>query len=453
MTLSPGAGLRLVILALALLVAFQILIVGVGFFLRIRDLGEPTRPQIINQIAGAAALLDDKDAEERNLALRAINSPFIRYSLLDVFPHADHEARALPRYRPIVDAYQRSLPNRPFRLIVREGAAATLWGDFRIGKRVIPVELVFFVGLKDGSALVVEPSPEYRRQVFINFLALMSSLVGVALLIGLVLASFATARPLARMAADAQAFAADLDAPPFPENKGPEPVRRLARAFNRMRTDIRSLVAERQTTLAAVAHDYRTYLTRLRLRVEQIEDAEQRGKAIDDIEEMSALIDDTLFFAAARHAGGALETLDFAALVRGVVEGLVETGAEAQIVGGDAPLLVSAHPRALKRAVVNLAENAVKYGRVARLSLERRDGETVLAVEDDGEGVPDAALARLAEPFFRVENSRSRQTGGAGLGLAIAKMLVEASGGRLAFSRAEKGGLRAEIVLQTASTP
>lgn len=451
MTLSQGAGLRMLIVAMALLVALQILIVGVGFFLRIRDLGEPTRPQIVNQIASAAALLDEKDEDARRRALRAINSPFIRYSLLASFPYAEKTDLApLPRYRPIVDLYRRNLPGRPFRLIVREGDAARLWGDFRIGRRANPVELVFIVGLADGAALVVEPSPEYRRQVFINFLALMSSLVGVALLFGLVAASLATSRPLARMAEKAEGFAARLDDAPFDEGRGPEPVRRLARAFNRMREDIRRLVAERQTTLAAVAHDYRTYLTRLRLRADLIADDGQRERTVADLDEMAALIDDTLLFARAGHVQEEAETVDLAALGDAVVAALAETGADATIVAATRPVFVRGHPRALKRAAMNLAENAVKYGRAARLAVERRDTAAVLRVEDEGDGVPDDALKRLAEPFFRLEDSRSRSTGGAGLGLAIARTLVEASGGALVISRGPSGGLRAELVLPKA---
>lgn len=449
MTLAPGAGLRLIIVALALLVALQILIVGVGFFLRIKDLGEPTRPQIINQIAGAAALLDDKDAEQRQLALRAVNSPFIRYSLLDAFPNSEREARPLPEYRPIIDAYLKTLRDRPFKLIVRNNRPLRPWSGFRFGRRVNGDELVFIVGLKDGSALVVEPSPEYRRQVFINFLALMSSLVGVALLIGLVLASFATSRPLARMADNAEAFAANLEAPPLAES-GPEPVRNLARAFNRMKTDIRRLVSERQTTLAAVAHDYRTYLTRLRLRAEYIGDEDQRAKTVADLDEMTALIDDTLFLAKTDHASPAFEAVDLGALAREVVAGAVESGGRATCAEESAKLQVKVHRRSLKRALANLVDNALKYGSAAHVVVALIGDQATISVEDEGKGVPEDQRARLTEPFYRVEGSRSRETGGAGLGLAIAKMLVEASGGSLRFDAASRGGLRAEITLPPA---
>lgn len=451
MTLSGGAGLRVLIVAFALLIALQILIVGVGYFLRIRDLGEPTRPQIVNQIAGAAELLDRSRGDDRTIALRAINSPFIRYSWLPVFPYPDDEGTPLPRYRPILDLYRQSFPNRPVRLIVRNATDARGLGPFAVSARRNLVELVFLIGLKDGSALVVEPNREYRRQVFINFLALVSSLVGVALLIGLVLASFATSRPLARMAASAEAFAANLNAPPFDEKAGPEPVRFLARAFNRMQTDIRRLVFERQTTLAAVAHDYRTYLTRLRLRAEFIAEEEQRIKAVCDIEEMTALIDDTLFFAKAEFAPTALEDVDLAFVARAVVDGAAETGRRANFLAVDESVTVKAHPRSLKRALVNLVDNAIKYGGAAHVELARRGAHAVLSVEDEGEGVPEDKRVRLAEPFFRVEDSRSRETGGAGLGLAIAKMLVEASGGALTFSAASSGALRAEIILPTTS--
>lgn len=450
MTVSGGAGLRLLIIALAFLIAFQILIVGVGFFLRIRDLGEPTRPQLVNQIAAAADLIERNQGQDRQAALRAINSPFIRYSIIGAFPYADTEPEPLERFRPIVEIYRMSMPQRKVRLIVRAGAASNLWDEFRIRRRANPEELVVVIELKDGSAMIVEPSPEYRRQVFINFLALLSSLVGVALLIGLVLASFATTRPLGRLAANAGAFATDLHAPPFDETKGPEAVRNLARAFNRMQTDIRRLVFERQTTLAAVAHDFRTYLTRLRLRAEFMDDETQRAKTVADLEEMTALIDDTLFFANAEQARAALEEFDLAALARAVVEGAGEGGGRASFNASGDDFAVRAHPRSLKRALANLVENAIKYGGAAHIELSRRGAQIILSVEDEGDGVPEDKRARLAEPFFRVEDSRSRETGGAGLGLAIAKMLVEASGGALTFGAAKSGALRAEIALPPA---
>lgn len=450
MTLSGGRSLKLLIIALAFLIAFQILIVGIGFFLRIRDLGEPTRPQLVNQIAAAADLLDGKSAEDRAAALRAVNSPFIRYSLIDALAYSNRDAEPLPRYRPIVEVYRTSMPERSVNLIIRKEAKRRVWGGFGLRGRVDPVDLVFVIGLKDGSGLIVEPSPEYRRQVFINFLALLSSLVGVALLVGLVLASFATTRPLARLAMNAEAFAADLNAPAFDEFTGPEAVRNLARAFNRMQTDIRRLVFERQTTLAAVAHDFRTYLTRLRLRAEFIYDEIQRSKTVADLEEMTALIDDTLFFAKADQARSEVEEVDFADLARNIVAGVAEAGGRTFFSSSGERFQVLAHTRSLKRALANLVENAIKYGGAAHVVLARRGAQIVLTVEDEGPGVPEEKRVRLGEPFFRVDDSRSRETGGAGLGLAIAKMLVQSSGGELTFGAAASGALRAEIILPSA---
>lgn len=448
MTLSHGAGLKLLIVTLALLIGMQMMIVGAGYLLRAADAGHPARAAIVEQIASASNLMDELSDDQRTEALTAISSPLIRFSIIDAYPQAGEEAEPLRAYRPVVRAYRAALGKRPFRIYIRmRDENGSFLSNAR--PRLRRAEIVIVTRLEDGKGLVAEPHPSYRRQMAINLFAFLSSIVGLFLLAGLVWASFATSRPLARMAASAERLAADLNAPPVAEH-GPKPVRHLARALNKMQDDIRRLVSERTVTLAAVAHDFRTYLTRLRLRAEFITDAAQREKAIKDLDEMTALIEDTLLLARSDERPADLRETDIAAMVRDLASSLAETGAKMTVNSQDGPLVARVHEPSLRRAVSNLMDNAVNYGGAAHADVRRDGKEIVVAITD--EGVAPADLTRLTEPFYRAEASRSRQTGGAGLGLTIAKKMVEASGGTLTLSHAAGGGLLVEIRCAAAET-
>jgi signal transduction histidine kinase len=444
MTLSHGAGLRLLIVALALLIGMQIMIVGAGYYHRVSTLGHPAGPAAVEQIAAAAGLLDQLTDDQRTEALRAVSSPFIQFSIIGAFPEAQEERPPLRAYRPMISAYKVALGERPFRTYMRfRGRGGDHTGGSR-GPRLRAPEFFIVMKLADGKGLVAEPFPAYRRQMATSLFAFLSSIVGVILLGALVWASFATSRPLARMAAAAEKIASDLNAPPMAE-EGPKPVRNLSRALNRMHGDIRKLVSERTVTLAAVAHDFRTYLTRLRLRAEFISDGDQRDKAVRDLDEMTALIEDTLLFARYDERAADLTETDVAAVVRSVSDAMCETGAKSTFASEDIPLIARAHEASLRRAVANLMDNAVKYGAVAHADVRKSGADIVITIRDEGPGVTAEDLARLTEPFYRAENSRSRKTGGAGLGLTIAKKMVEASGGTLTILNGVDGGLVAVI--------
>lgn len=442
MTISSGRFLRVLIIALAVLIALQILIVGAGYLVRTVELAHPAKPRIVEQIAAATKLMDDTRAADRETAIRAISSPYIDFSLAPVFPADGVRAmrEPLPEFRPIISVYREALGKREFLMFARK------WRWFEGTTLVAPAEVVIAIGLADGSALIVEPSPEYRRQLAVNIAALASSILGVFLVGGLVWASFQTTRPLLDMAAAAGRLAADLDALPIAE-RGPGPVRDLARSFNAMQADLKRLLSERTITLAAVAHDFRTYLTRLRLRADFISPEEQRRKAVKDIDEMTALIDDTLLFAQAASASVVTGPFDAAAVARDVAERLGEASQRAIEVAAPETLSATGHEGFIRRALANLLDNAAKYGGAARLHLERAGSFAVYTIEDDGKGLSRADFERLTEPFFRVEGSRSRATGGAGLGLAIARRLVEASQGTLQLELTDAGAVRARIIL------
>ncbi|MEM9168266.1 MAG: ATP-binding protein [Pseudomonadota bacterium] len=436
---AQGSGLRLLIASLAVLIALQTLIFAVSHYARTKGKGAPANPYVMQQIAAVADHLNELALDRRDGALAAVNSPFVRYRLLDGPPENDLYGERLPAYRPLVRAYGRILGDRPFEVYRRRVRTVLPVAGDRFS-RFVRYDLVIVVPLADGAALVVEPDPDYRRQGLIILVALLSSVLGLFLLAGLVWASIATTRPIRRLSAAAYALSKDLDAPAIDES-GPEPVRQLAAAFNQMQREIKSLIDQRALALAAVAHDFRTYLTRLRMRAEFIGDDAQRQKAERDIEEMTTLIDDALTFVKGETEPSVKERFDLAALVADIAASQRELGGSVAFAAPDGPVPVDGAALQVRRAIANIVENALRYGGSADIALHLADGRTRLSVRDGGDPVEAEALSKLTEPFYRGEASRSRATGGAGLGLAITKSLIEKNAGVLTIAPGEPGGL------------
>jgi len=354
-----------------------------------------------------------------------------------------------PRLKRIFAHYGLALEGRPFWVQTRAGA------NVRTGRNETvvaagPVRLV--VQLRTGQALVIErTTPAVRR--FVNRAALIGASAFVILTLVLLVSLQQTAGPVAGLARAARQFAKDLSTPDLPV-RGAREIKDLSTAFNEMKGTIRALIDDRTRMLAAIAHDMRTYLTRLRLRAEFIDDPDQRARAIADLDEMAMLLDDTLTYARDVTVSGAPRRLavDVAAEARAMAQARQGMGqGVAADIGEGVTLMAFCAPLALRRMLDNLVDNAVRYAAGATLRTSSRAGEIVLAIEDDGPGVPAEALVRLTEPFERLDSSRGRQTGGSGLGLAIVKGLAESQGGSLIIENRAEGGLRAEIRLPAAA--
>ena len=228
--------------------------------------------------------------------------------------------------------------------------------------------------------------------------------------------------------------------------RGPEEIRRATRAFNAMQARLRRFIDDRTRLLAALGHDLRTPITSLRLRAEFVEEDEVRERLLDTLDEMQRMIEATLAFARDEAASELAREVDLTALVEGVCEDLRELGRPVTFAGG--PRLVARlRSLALKRALRNLVENAVIYGGQARVAAHEAEGEALVTIEDDGPGIPESELERVFEPFVRLEESRSRETGGVGLGLAIARSTVRAQGGEVTLTNRVEGGLAATVRL------
>jgi signal transduction histidine kinase len=254
--------------------------------------------------------------------------------------------------------------------------------------------------------------------------------------------------PYGLLADAAERFGRDLNAPPLPE-KGPREIRAASHAFNLMQERLQRVVSDRDQLAAAISHDIRTPVTRLRLRAEFIEDPGQRARMLADLDEIEVMTQSILTFARDAAQPEPRETIDLISLL----ETLCDDMPGASLAAADLPprLPCAAEPVALKRGIANLIDNAVRYGGCARVSLAV-DGEAArIAVDDDGPGIAAADMESVFRPFRRLETSRNRETGGTGLGLTIARSVARAHGGDVALSMRPGGGMRAEFVLPLAA--
>jgi signal transduction histidine kinase len=269
-----------------------------------------------------------------------------------------------------------------------------------------------------------------------------TSLVSLGLT-ALVLASIAVfganriAGPLRDLARSAEAFGRGENVAPLPE-EGPNEVRRTAEAFNRMQERLSRFIADRTRMLAAIGHDLRTPLTSLRLRIEFLDDRDMRERMLASIGEMEAMTEAAIGFARGESTAEVTRAVDLQALVASVCDDLADIGQNVRH-GGDDRIIYRCRPAGLQRAVRNLVENAVRYGEEASVNVRLGERTLDITVEDRGPGIPEDMRESVFAPFFRLEYSRNRATGGIGLGLSIARAIARQHGGDITFAMAGHG--------------
>jgi signal transduction histidine kinase len=313
------------------------------------------------------------------------------------------------------------------------------------GDRPLRPRILVAVQLDDGAWLnMILP---YRGlpapPVFPFVIPLLAFTLVVALVA--VLMTMRANKPLTRMAKAAEQLGRDVNAPPMSE-EGPREVREAAHAFNEMQTRLRRFVQDRTNMLAAISHDLRTPITRMKLRAEFVEDDEQRDKMLSDLNEMEAMIKATMAFARDDVAHEAVSSMDLAALVESLCEDRREMGGDVTYIGPD-ELPFKGRPMGLKRALDNLVSNALKYATTCTVTLSMGQDAVVLVVTDNGPGIPEEELEEVFRPFRRVEGSRNKETGGVGLGLAVVRSVCHAHGGTATLKNLPNGGLEATLVL------
>ncbi|POF28147.1 ATP-binding protein [Roseibium marinum] len=307
-----------------------------------------------------------------------------------------------------------------------------------------PEDLALSIPMSDGRWLNVATSYRPPRGAFIPLLVQLG-LTALAAVIIIGLAVRRVTRPLKELAVSAERLGRGENLEPL-RPSGPREVQALTTAFNEMQDRITRFVRDRTRMLAAISHDLRTPITSLRLRAEFVDDDENREKMIETLEEMAAMTEATLRFARDEAHADEAQNADIGAIVEALAADQQDLGHDISVdVAGR--IILSCRPMALKRALRNLIENAIRYGKNVSVSAAVKAGEVVIRIQDQGPGIPEDRLKDVFEPFVRLEESRSEETGGIGLGLAIARSIVHAHGGTIMLTNQPEGGLEAIIRL------
>lgn len=437
MTIGSNLSVRLAAILLIGFILLQVLIAAVA----LPGSGESGRSYGLPRPIEAAAIADALDRAppaQRDALVEAFDGGLYSLRLARALParwrSSDELEDLAQRYRSAAEGRAVSVEGRRPRLSRWIGDAA------RPARFFAPIRVA--IGLSDGEILLLTSQPSDDLRAYLQGRAVIGALGALVLLGVLMLAVRQTTRPLGALSRGVRRFAADLDAPDLPV-KGPREIRELAMAFNDMKGQIRALVTERTRVLAAIAHDLRTYLTRLRLRAEFINDAGHRDRAVRDLDEMNALINDTLSLAD-RDTGPSAppERVLLAPLLDEIVRAYAELGGSVALTALPHDLAVAATPFGLRRVLDNLIANGLRHATSVAVAAHDHGATVDIVVEDDGPGVPAEALSRLGMPFQRLDPSRSRETGGAGLGLAIVRALAGRDRAEVIFEQNAPNGLR-----------
>lgn len=284
-----------------------------------------------------------------------------------------------------------------------------------------------------------------RPQRFGGWLIGQTLILYVIVLLPLLWIGGRLARPLKQLTGSAQQFARTGAADAVDE-RGPGDVRDLTMAFNAMRARIIAMLDEKDRMLGAIGHDLRTPLASLRVRTESVEDDAERARMSETIAEMNRMLEDILSLARAGRSTEAARKVDLAALADAVVEDFIELGSPVDMADSDRAVAI-VRPEQIRRAVRNLIENAIVYGDRAHVSVRHSDGAIHIVVADEGQGIAEDRMAEMLEPFTRLEGSRNRETGGAGLGLALVRAIMAEHQGELRLANRPEGGLEASLIL------
>lgn len=404
--------------------------------------------------AAVALALERSPQEARGDILAAVESRHVRFAVGDAPLAAGGPAPALLRARIETALGPRDVRIEEVSLSPHGGRPAdppeaVSWLHARMrAAGVAPVEMRLSIPLEGGDWLNV--ASRFQRPALqlpparLATTLLSLALLGTALWLGL----RRITGPLRRLAEAADGVG--LDGPPQPMPAGgPREVRALADALGRMQARLSGLVTERTRMLAALGHDLRSPITALRVRAEMVDDDDTRERMAAMLDEMQEMVEATLAYARGVSPDQPAEPVDLAALLTDLAADLSETGAPVTVTAPE-PAVAQARRTALRRALRNLIENAQRHGGAARVVLDAPNGSDDMArirIDDDGPGIPDGDLERVFDPFVRLESSRSRETGGTGLGLPIARAILRAHNGDVHLANRPGGGLATTVAL------
>ncbi|MFI8558658.1 sensor histidine kinase [Pseudomonas putida] len=408
-----------------------VLAYGLSFSLQAYERYVSSRSMMLNNleqdVATSVAILDRLPAAERAAWLPRLERRSYRYRLDEGLSG---------------DAMSSETPPMAAASIVK-----AIGKDYRLTVEEIPGPNTHFqvhLHLADGAPLTIDVTPMGVPTA--RWLPLVLLIQLMVLLLCTWLAVRLAIRPLTRLSQAVD----DLD-PDKPgvqlDESGPREVRYAAVAFNALQARIAAYLKERMQLLAAISHDLQTPITRMKLRVEVMDDGPDKDKLCNDLDAMEHLVREGVAYARSMDINTEAPCrINLDAFLDSLVFDYQDSGAQVERLGSSTSSLET-RPHALRRVLVNLLDNALKFAGAAQLEVANERGRTVIRILDQGPGIPDVELADVIKPFYRVESSRNRSTGGTGLGLAIAQQLTQALGGHLTLSNRATGGLCAQIEL------
>ncbi len=455
---------KLVLVLLSGLVFAQLL----SAFVLLRDRGqtlyEAVQQNLIARTTSIVHLMDALEPADRQQLLPLLNAPELTISFsgqAEILPEGNEDSKTATRLikeqltqrlQPgsnvrvtvIGSVMNQPMPERHHRHTTEFSPKPEPWAFMR-GTHAMVQSFLIQVQLSDGRWI------RFERDIPENFFNWPSRLIWV---LGILLASVAALsliavrsiiRPLNELKTAAEGLGRDIHRSPLPV-KGPMEISETAKAFNTMQSRLKSFIEDRARILAAASHDLKTPLTRLRLRTDLLEDETLRHKFQTDLDDMESMVNATLDFMRGVQTQEPTQTINLIALLDSISENAIEVGHDVQVTGSlNKPY--NGKPIALKRCIENLVENAVSYGKRAQIHVEEDDKQITISVLDEGPGIPEEKLDTVFDPFFRLESSRSKKSGGTGLGLGIARNIAKAHGGDLLLSNRPEGGIKAMLVL------
>ncbi|MDG2259466.1 MAG: ATP-binding protein [Paracoccaceae bacterium] len=450
---------QLILLILAALTAAQL--VSLWLFADERSLAIQAAMgfEAAGRAANVARLIEEAPEDLRESVLRAANSPLVRFELTDVplVNHSDHSDGNLveTRIRKLLnDSYSRDirvelhqiegelLPLPNLAQDMTEMHVAMMQGKLNA------VEMNLSISISGGQWLNVSTRFERPPIQWPLYSMMTFGLTATALLVAVSwFVMSGLLGPLRRLAKASEDLGRGEDVSHLPV-KGPLEVRELTAGFNRMQERLTRYISDRTSMLAAMGHDLRSPLTAIRVRAEMVDDEETRESLTASVEEMHEMVEATLNFARGLSKNEPVQNIDLLPFLQLIMAGMV---ADFEIIRGP-DQRVRIRPNAMKRALKNVIENALRYGKIASVEWSIKDGDVLISVTDNGPGLPDDALERVFDPFFRLDESRSLETGGHGLGLSIARSIIRAHGGNITLSNREIGGLEVIVRLPISQT-
>ncbi|OWW21467.1 ATP-binding protein [Noviherbaspirillum denitrificans] len=434
---------RVILVLLAGVVVSALITLGLAFNERQRMIGQFRDYHAVERLAQFILSLESVEENVRTPVLSAARGMGVRAE------QAADGDEASPSQSDLAGMLERRLPEG-----YRIASTPTRAEDCDFSRRphryrqgeMRPLCESMLVTLPDNSRLRLtvmppRPPPIAPRGDFAAYVILF--ILSVAILA--VIVARMTMRPLKQLAQAATELGNDIERPPLPE-RGATEIRQAAAAFNHMQARIRNHIRQRGQILAAITHDLQTPLTRLRLRLEKVEDAELREKLVADLTAMQGMVREGLDLARSMDAAGPMQRMDLDSLVDSVCADATDAGQDVTLEGSTGAALM-ARPIALRRCLTNLIDNACKYGGYARISAACESGHAVIRIADGGPGIPEEEMKNVFEPFYRLEASRSRETGGTGLGLTIARNIAEQHGGSIELKNLPGKGLEVTLTL------